>query len=133
MCQVASLLHDDVLDDADTRRGVGSLNSIMGNKVNFCFPQVGQIYFMLVNLYFVICMFSLFIISLYVGDQKCHVVVLESLCCVCVCARIGCLVPKALLCDLYTIIITTHYTSPEFPLEKMCNYKTPYFSLVSRQ
>ncbi|KAL6198138.1 hypothetical protein ACLB2K_027930 [Fragaria x ananassa] len=33
MIHVASLLHDDVLDDADTRRGVGSLNSIMGNKV----------------------------------------------------------------------------------------------------
>lgn len=31
--QVASLLHDDVLDDADTRRGIGSLNIVMGNKV----------------------------------------------------------------------------------------------------
>ncbi|KAH0985339.1 hypothetical protein GBA52_012516 [Prunus armeniaca] len=28
ICQVASLLHDDVLDDADTRRGVGSLNCL---------------------------------------------------------------------------------------------------------
>ena len=34
--KVASLLHDDVLDDADTRRGIGSLNSVMGNKV-LCF------------------------------------------------------------------------------------------------
>jgi geranylgeranyl pyrophosphate synthase len=33
LSQVASLLHDDVLDDADTRRGVSSLNLIMGNKV----------------------------------------------------------------------------------------------------
>nr|AAC26705.1 putative trans-prenyltransferase [Arabidopsis thaliana] len=33
MIHVASLLHDDVLDDADTRRGVGSLNVVMGNKV----------------------------------------------------------------------------------------------------
>ncbi|XP_078439296.1 geranyl diphosphate synthase 1 isoform X2 [Wolffia australiana] len=33
MIHVASLLHDDVLDDADTRRGVGSLNSVMGNKL----------------------------------------------------------------------------------------------------
>ncbi|KAI4315017.1 hypothetical protein L6164_027868 [Bauhinia variegata] len=33
MIHVASLLHDDVLDDADTRRGIGSLNSIMGNKL----------------------------------------------------------------------------------------------------
>ena len=32
--QVASLLHDDVLDDADTRRGIGSLNFVVGNKVN---------------------------------------------------------------------------------------------------
>ncbi|XP_030480953.2 solanesyl diphosphate synthase 3, chloroplastic/mitochondrial [Cannabis sativa] len=34
MIHVASLLHDDVLDDAETRRGVGSLNCIMGNKVS---------------------------------------------------------------------------------------------------
>ncbi|BBH01125.1 geranyl diphosphate synthase 1 [Prunus dulcis] len=33
MIHVASLLHDDVLDDADTRRGVGSLNCVMGNKL----------------------------------------------------------------------------------------------------
>eukprot|EP00257_Ricinus_communis_P021882 XP_015581458.1 solanesyl diphosphate synthase 3, chloroplastic/mitochondrial isoform X2 [Ricinus communis] len=33
MIHVASLLHDDVLDDADTRRGIGSLNFVMGNKV----------------------------------------------------------------------------------------------------
>ncbi|KAA3479089.1 solanesyl diphosphate synthase 3, chloroplastic/mitochondrial isoform X1 [Gossypium australe] len=30
---VASLLHDDVLDDADKRRGIGSLNAVMGNKL----------------------------------------------------------------------------------------------------
>ncbi|BAF20276.1 solanesyl-diphosphate synthase 1, mitochondrial [Oryza sativa Japonica Group] len=34
MIHVASLLHDDVLDDADTRRGVSSLNCIMGNKLS---------------------------------------------------------------------------------------------------
>ncbi|KAG6769862.1 hypothetical protein POTOM_025528 [Populus tomentosa] len=33
MIHVASLLHDDVLDDAETRRGIGSLNLVMGNKV----------------------------------------------------------------------------------------------------
>ncbi|KAJ4842777.1 Solanesyl diphosphate synthase 3, chloroplastic/mitochondrial [Turnera subulata] len=33
MYHVASLLHDDILDDADTRRGIGSLNFVMGNKV----------------------------------------------------------------------------------------------------
>ncbi|XP_060212525.1 solanesyl-diphosphate synthase 1, mitochondrial-like [Lycium barbarum] len=32
MYHVASLLHDDVLDDADTRRAIGSLNFVMGNK-----------------------------------------------------------------------------------------------------
>lgn len=33
MIHVASLLHDDVLDDAETRRGVSSLNLMMGNKL----------------------------------------------------------------------------------------------------
>lgn len=37
---MASLLHDDVLDDADTRRGVSSLNSVMGNKVMFSASHV---------------------------------------------------------------------------------------------
>jgi len=32
MIHVASLLHDDVIDDADTRRGVASINAIEGNK-----------------------------------------------------------------------------------------------------
>ncbi|KAJ8430888.1 hypothetical protein Cgig2_028040 [Carnegiea gigantea] len=32
MIHVASILHDDVLDDAETRRSVSSLNSVMGNK-----------------------------------------------------------------------------------------------------
>ncbi|KAI3903456.1 hypothetical protein MKW98_032110 [Papaver atlanticum] len=34
MIHVASLLHDDVLDDANTRRGVPSLNYCMGNKLS---------------------------------------------------------------------------------------------------
>ncbi|XWS12323.1 hypothetical protein CRYUN_Cryun37aG0079900 [Craigia yunnanensis] len=33
MIHVASLIHDDVLDDADIRRGIGSLNFVVGNKL----------------------------------------------------------------------------------------------------
>ena len=32
MIQTASLLHDDVIDDADTRRGKSSINALFGNK-----------------------------------------------------------------------------------------------------
>lgn len=30
---MASLLHDDVIDNADTRRGLRALNTLFGNKV----------------------------------------------------------------------------------------------------
>ncbi len=33
MIQIASLLHDDVIDDSDTRRGRSSINAIFGNKI----------------------------------------------------------------------------------------------------
>ncbi|CAO2187300.1 unnamed protein product [Urochloa humidicola] len=33
MIHISSLIHDDVLDDADTRRGMDSLNFTVGNKV----------------------------------------------------------------------------------------------------
>ncbi|XVF40082.1 hypothetical protein PTKIN_Ptkin01aG0083400 [Pterospermum kingtungense] len=33
MIHVTSLIHDDILDDADTRRGIGSLNFVVGNKL----------------------------------------------------------------------------------------------------
>eukprot|EP00898_Chlorokybus_atmophyticus_P001102 jgi/Chlat1/1993/Chrsp158S02295 len=33
MIHVASLLHDDVIDEAQTRRGVSSLNAVVGNKL----------------------------------------------------------------------------------------------------
>lgn len=39
---MASLLHDDVLDDAVTRRGVGSLNFVMGNKVRYDLPLLEE-------------------------------------------------------------------------------------------
>ena len=32
LIHMASLLHDDVIDDADTRRGIGSINALFGNK-----------------------------------------------------------------------------------------------------
>ena len=33
MIHAASLLHDDVIDEAGTRRGVSSLNALFGNKL----------------------------------------------------------------------------------------------------
>ena len=33
LIHVASLLHDDVIDDAETRRGSKALNMVFGNKV----------------------------------------------------------------------------------------------------
>ena len=33
LSKVASLIHDDVLDDADTRRGIGLLNFLMDDMV----------------------------------------------------------------------------------------------------
>ncbi|KAA0156871.1 hypothetical protein FNF29_00980 [Cafeteria roenbergensis] len=33
LIHTASLLHDDVIDEADTRRGVASVNSVFGNKL----------------------------------------------------------------------------------------------------
>ncbi len=33
MIHVASLLHDDVIDEATTRRGLKALNALFGNKV----------------------------------------------------------------------------------------------------
>ena len=33
LIHVASLLHDDVIDDSDSRRGLRALNSVLGNKV----------------------------------------------------------------------------------------------------
>src|SRR4051794_33040783 len=33
MIHVASLIHDDIIDDSDTRRGVKSLHNVFGNKI----------------------------------------------------------------------------------------------------
>ena len=33
MLHTASLLHDDVIDNADTRRSISSVNNIFGNKL----------------------------------------------------------------------------------------------------
>ena len=35
MIHVASLMHDDVIDTASTRRGLQALNSVFGNKVRW--------------------------------------------------------------------------------------------------
>ena len=39
MIHVASLMHDDVIDTASTRRGLQALNSVFGNKVR-CKPPI---------------------------------------------------------------------------------------------
>ncbi|NWF67242.1 MAG: polyprenyl synthetase family protein, partial [Campylobacterales bacterium] len=40
MIQIASLLHDDVIDDSLTRRGVSSINAIFGNKKAIMFGDI---------------------------------------------------------------------------------------------
>ncbi len=39
MIHVASLMHDDVIDTANTRRGLQALNSVFGNKVRLMAAQ----------------------------------------------------------------------------------------------
>ncbi len=39
MIHVASLMHDDVIDTANTRRGLQALNSVFGNKVRLVAAQ----------------------------------------------------------------------------------------------
>ena len=39
MIHVASLMHDDVIDTANTRRGLQALNSVLGNKVRLVAAQ----------------------------------------------------------------------------------------------
>ncbi len=40
MIQSASLLHDDVIDEADTRRGMPSINAIFDNKTSIMFGDI---------------------------------------------------------------------------------------------
>ncbi len=40
MIHAASLLHDDVIDDADTRRGQPSVNALFGNKTSIMFGDI---------------------------------------------------------------------------------------------
>lgn len=47
---MASLLHDDVLDHADTRRGISSLNHAMGNKVCHVFLSGSAIHLFMLSL-----------------------------------------------------------------------------------
>jgi octaprenyl-diphosphate synthase len=40
MIQIASLLHDDVIDEADTRRGKPSINALFDNKTSIMFGDI---------------------------------------------------------------------------------------------
>ena len=40
MIHVASLLHDDVIDNADTRRGKPSINALFDNKTSIMFGDI---------------------------------------------------------------------------------------------
>lgn len=62
--QVASLLHDDVLDHSDTRRGIGSLNYVMGNKVQCLLP-----YFLLIIFPFPFSSVIVFLVTWYDWEE----------------------------------------------------------------
>jgi geranylgeranyl pyrophosphate synthase len=62
--QVASLLHDDVLDHSDTRRGIGSLNYVMGNKVQCLLP-----YFLLIIFPFPFSTLIVFLVTWYDWEE----------------------------------------------------------------
>ena len=40
MIHAASLLHDDVIDEADTRRGKPSINALFDNKTSIMFGDI---------------------------------------------------------------------------------------------
>ena len=42
MIHAASLFHDDVIDEADTRRGVPSVNKVFGNKLAILAGQIAR-------------------------------------------------------------------------------------------
>nr|TKW08566.1 hypothetical protein SEVIR_6G033354v2 [Setaria viridis] len=45
MIHISSLIHDDVLDDADTRRAMDSLNFKVGKKViSYTFSTMANLY-----------------------------------------------------------------------------------------
>ncbi|CAN0296671.1 unnamed protein product [Ectocarpus fasciculatus] len=43
MIHAASLFHDDVIDEADTRRGVPSVNKVFGNKLAILAGKSSQV------------------------------------------------------------------------------------------
>ena len=53
MIHTASLLHDDVIDTADSRRGVESVNSMFGNKVRSVMFTICRSHFKLVQYMFI--------------------------------------------------------------------------------
>lgn len=66
MIHAASLFHDDVIDEADTRRGVPSVNKVFGNKLAILAGRVGvaiQFYFLLLLLLLLFPLFFSFSFS----------------------------------------------------------------------
>lgn len=45
MIHAASLFHDDVIDEADTRRGVPSVNKVFGNKLAILAGKAKYVYY----------------------------------------------------------------------------------------
>ncbi len=73
MIHAASLLHDDVIDDAYTRRGVASINAIYGNKSAIMIGDIlySKAFYELVDIdRFVAKVISNAVVQLSIGERK---------------------------------------------------------------
>ncbi len=73
MIHAASLLHDDVIDDAFTRRGVASINALYGNKSAIMFGDIlySKAFYELVDIdRFVAKVISNAVVQLSIGERK---------------------------------------------------------------